>query len=214
MWEVGSYRTRQVPEQNGEKLHDVYVHCNGTLAATLDLEDKLKEGAAEVIQKLNAQGIKTVMLSGDREAKCKKVAQQLGLKEWQAEMLPEQKLESITQYSKQGLTAMVGDGINDAPALARAHVGISFSSATQVSVSAAQVVLLSGQHLPKLWEAWQASRATLTTIKQNLFWAFFYNVIAIPVAAVGLLNPMIAALSMAFSDVMVIGNSLRLRVKK
>ena len=209
IWQLGSFR---IAPDDAEKGHDLYLLCDGDLVATADLEDEIKEDAAKVIKQLQDQGIKTVMISGDREEKCRQVAERLGIDEWHAEVLPEEKLRRIEELSKNGITTMIGDGINDAPALARADVGVSFSNATEVSISAAQVVLLASDNLGKLPDALSTSQSTLLTIKQNLFWAFFYNVIAIPVAAIGLLNPMIAALSMAFSDVVVIGNSLRLRV--
>ena len=131
-----------------------------------------------------------------------------------SEQLPGEKLELVSKFSKENLTAMVGDGINDAPALAKASVGISLSDASQVAIQSAQIILLKSNDLRSLLLSLRFSRHTLSTIKQNLFWAFAYNVIAIPVAAAGLLSPGIGALSMAFSDVILIGNSLRLRLKK
>jgi Cu+-exporting ATPase len=153
------------------------------------------------------------MLSGDKEKSCKLVAEKVGIDEYHSQQLPEQKLKFIANCVTISPTAMVGDGINDAPALAQATIGVSLSNATQVAVDSSQIILLNG-NLEYLKEAFLISKHSMLTIKQNLFWAFFYNVLAIPVAAVGLLNPMIGALSMAFSDVIVVGNSLRLRVKK
>jgi len=127
--------------------------------------------------------------------------------------LPKEKLDIIEEMKANGVTVMVGDGINDAPALAKADIGIAMSSASQVAIDSADVVLINA-NLRSLNKAINISKHTVLTIKQNLFWAFFYNILAIPIAAVGLLNPMIAALVMAFSDVIVIGNSLRLKRKK
>jgi Cu+-exporting ATPase len=167
-----------------------------------------------MIARLKSLGIKTVMISGDRKAICESVALQIGINEVHSEQLPKQKLNIIEKLSKEQSTAMVGDGINDAPALARANVGISLGDSTQVAIQSAQIILLHSTDLNFLIMALNICKQTLVTIKQNLFWAFFYNVLAIPVAAAGLLSPMIAALSMAFSDLFLIGNSLRLRTKR
>ena len=194
--------------------HSVYLLKNNKLLATIDLEDEIKTGAVETIAALRKFGIKTVMLSGDRKMVCENIAKELHMDEVYSEQLPEQKLELVSKFSKENLTAMVGDGINDAPALAKASVGISLSDASQVAIQSAQIILLKSNDLRSLLLSLRFSRHTLLTIKQNLFWAFAYNVIAIPVAASGLLSPGIGALSMAFSDVILIGNSLRLRFKK
>ena len=123
-------------------------------------------------------------------------------------------MKKIKQLVNKNPTAMFGDGINDAPALAQATVGISISNATQVAIQTADVILLNKNELSQLPKALQVARHTLLTIKQNLFWAFAYNIVAIPIAAMGFLNPMWGALFMAFSDVIVIGNSIRLKYKK
>jgi Cu+-exporting ATPase len=152
-------------------------------------------------------------LSGDKEEKVAAVAQALQVDTHFSEQLPEEKYVIIEDLKSKELTAMVGDGINDAAALAKADVGVTFGSASDVAVSSAGVVLLSDDP-EALVQAHKISRHTLLTIKQNLFWAFAYNFVAIPMAAMGFLNPMLGALFMAFSDVVVIGNSLRLRGKK
>lgn len=154
------------------------------------------------------------MLSGDGKAKCDALAKQLNITKVYSEQSPAQKLETIERLNKEQPTAMVGDGINDAPALAKASVGISLSNATQVAIQSAQIILLKNNDLSSLAEAHLISKHTLITIKQNLFWAFIYNIVAIPIAAAGFLNPMVGALAMAFSDVIVIGNSIRLKTKK
>ena len=210
-YKAGSYNI--VKNITADDSHTVYLTVNNRLVAWLDVEDEIKPEAMETIRLLKSQGITTVLLSGDRRNKCEQLANELGIDEVYYEKNPEEKLKIIEDFTKTGNTAMVGDGINDAPALAKASVGISLSNATQIAIKSAQIVLLKG-NLSLLPKAWSISRITLTTIKQNLFWAFFYNIIAIPVAAVGLLNPMIAAASMAFSDVFVVVNSLRLKNKK
>ncbi|HET6993038.1 MAG TPA: HAD-IC family P-type ATPase, partial [Bacteroidia bacterium] len=194
--------------------HDIYLLKNGTCVAGITLEDEIRAGMKELIAFLNSKNIRTILLSGDRKEKCEAVAKSIGIREVFSEQLPDQKLELITRLSKENKTAMVGDGINDAPALARADVGISPGEATKSAMQSAQVILLGHGDLSRIRETFLIGKYSLRTIKQNLFWAFFYNVIAIPIAAFGLLSPMIAALSMAFSDVIVIGNSIRLRSKK
>jgi Cu+-exporting ATPase len=159
-------------------------------------------------------GYRIVLLSGDRSEKCENIAKQLGIQEWYGEQTPQDKLDFIEKLKKTGPVAMIGDGINDAPALNLADAGVSISGASEVAQNSAQVILLENAGLKALPDMLKLSRLSLRTIHQNLFWAFFYNVIAIPVAAAGLLNPMVAALSMAFSDVVVIGNSIRLQFRK
>lgn len=207
-YKLGSWR---IAEHATENLsHDLYLLKNGRLSAYLDLSDELKFGAARVVAQLHEQKIRTLMLSGDRNEKCLLVAQAIGIREFRSELLPEHKLEILHELQRGSVTAFVGDGINDAPSLARADVGISLSGATQVAVNSAEVVLLNGD-LSRLLKALSLSRTTVATIKENLFWAFFYNTAAIPFAAAGYLSPIVAALAMAFSDLIVIGNSLRLR---
>ena len=207
----GSGSARFAIEQ--QNTHNIYVFKNDECIAWLDLEDEIKPGALEVIQFLKNKKIKTIMLSGDKEARCAEVATALGIVEYHSQQKPEEKLAFIRACVAQSPTAMVGDGINDAPALAQSNLGISLSNATQVAIDSAQIILLKGTLL-NLIEAFSIGKLTLQTIKQNLFWAFFYNVLAIPVAAVGFLTPTLAALSMAFSDVIVVGNSLRLKIRK
>jgi Cu+-exporting ATPase len=131
-----------------------------------------------------------------------------------SEKLPHEKTELVSQLKKDGPVLMIGDGINDAPSLTSADVGMSFADATRIAMNSASVILLKGSAMDQIPLAVKAGRQTMKTIKQNLFWAFFYNVVAIPIAAAGMLSPMVAAFSMAFSDVVVIGNSLRLRFIK
>jgi Cu+-exporting ATPase len=211
MISLGSARIlNHIPSQN----FNLYLAINGEAVAGLHIEDEVKQGAKEMIAAFHQQGIESIMLSGDKKERCDAIAADLGINTVYSEQLPEQKLEIIRTLAAEGNIAMVGDGINDAPALSLAQTGISPGDATQVAVNAAQVVLLNKDNLDSLTEAWKLSKLTLRTIKQNLFWAFFYNVLAIPLAAMGYLSPMIAAFSMAFSDIIVIGNSIWLKRKR
>ena len=199
----------QTPSDN----FDLYLLQNKILIASLQITDDIKPEAPGAISKLKQAGIECILLSGDSEYKCRDLADKLGIQKVFSQKLPAEKLAIISALSKEKITAMIGDGINDAPSLSRAHIGISMSESSQVAIQSAQVILMNG-NLSLLISALNISKATLKTIHQNLFWAFFYNVIAIPLAAFGFLSPMIASLSMAFSDVIVIGNSIRLQFKK
>jgi Cu+-exporting ATPase len=196
-----------------EHGHSIYLTKNGVLIAGIDLRDETRAGTLSALKKLRAQGIRTILLSGDRKEKCLEIARELNISEVYSEQKPEEKLNIVSALSTKEKVAMIGDGINDAPALAQASVGISLGKATQSAIESSQVILMK-EDLESLAEAYLISKHTLITIKQNLFWAFAYNIVAIPVAALGLLNPMAGALFMAFSDVIVIGNSIRLKTKK
>jgi Cu+-exporting ATPase len=193
--------------------HSVYVIKNNQLFGTIDVSDEMRPEAKTVMDYLHSKNIKTILLSGDRFAKCKPLADKLGIDEIIAEQTPEQKLQKIAELNAAVPTAMVGDGINDAPALAKATVGVSMSEASQIAMQSAQVVLMGGG-LKNLPMALGLGKHTYLTIKQNLFWAFFYNIIAIPVAAFGFLTPTFGALVMGLSDVVLAVNSVRLFVKK
>lgn len=211
-WKLGSARWTCAPnEEPGPG--DVFLSCDGVPMAALHLRDQIRPGAQELIDYLHKQGIEPVLLSGDRETRVKELADSLGIQTWYAGKRPEEKLQLVQTLNAEVPSAMVGDGINDAPALERASVGISLVDSTRAARDAAGVVLL-GARPDQLIDAFALATHTLQTVRQNLFWAFFYNVLAIPIAAVGLLSPMLAAGAMAFSDLMVIGNSLRLRFKK
>jgi Cu+-exporting ATPase len=208
---AGSYKA--VSHLTNDNDHNVYVLIDNKLAGWINVKDETRPEAAEVVRYLHQKGIRTLVLSGDHYSKTRALADELGIDEVIAEQTPEQKLETIAALNSKIPTAMIGDGINDAPALAKATVGISMSDASQVAMQSAQVVLMNHglQNLPL---ALGLGRHTYTTIKQNLFWAFFYNIIAIPVAAFGFLVPGIAALVMGLSDVVLAINSVRLFVKK
>lgn len=197
---------------NSDNMHTAYLLKNSELIGWFDMEDEIREESKQVISYLHSKNIKTILLSGDSIERCKKVANTVGIKEVIAQKKPEEKLQIIEQLNNINPTAMAGDGINDAPALAKATIGISMSDASQLAMQTAQVVLMNKgiQHLPL---ALGLGKHTFNTIKQNLFWAFIYNIVAIPIAAAGLLHPGVAALAMGFSDVVLAINSVRLKYK-
>lgn len=208
---AGSWRI--LPEGTKDQQHNVYLLKNDAVIGWVDVKDEIRPEAANVLTWLHSKDIKTALLSGDQKAKCEVVAQQLGIHEVYAEQTPEQKLQTIEKLNNVGPVAMVGDGINDAPALAKATLGISLSDASQIAMQSADVILMN-QGLKNLPMALGMGKHTYITIKENLFWAFFYNIVAIPIAAIGLLTPTVAALAMGLSDVVLGINAVRLFVKK
>jgi len=210
-YQAGSYKI--AAHFTNDDAHNIYVLKNGTLIGYIDVADELRPEAKDVINYFKSKNIKTILLSGDKQSKAVQIGAILGIDEVIAEKTPEEKLQIIAAKNAETPTAMVGDGINDAPALAKATIGISMSDATQIAMQTAQVVLMN-HGLKNLPMALGLGKHTYKTIVGNLFWAFSYNIIAIPIAAFGLLTPQIGALVMAFSDVVLGINSSRLLVKK
>ena len=210
-YEAGSYKLLNNDDSN--RSHNIYVLKNNIQIGWIDVQDEIRPEAKEVIAILHQKNIKTILLSGDLKSKCDIIAQQLGIDEVFAEQTPAQKMEKIAALNNILPTAMVGDGINDAPALAKATLGISLSDASHIAMQSSDVILMNSgiKNLPL---ALGLGKHTYITIKQNLFWAFIYNIVALPIAAFGLLTPTLAALAMGFSDIVLAVNSVRLFVKK
>ena len=199
-------------EQSGHTLSWVASQDGGaiTVQGLLAFRDEPRAGAREAVARLHKLGIRTAMVSGDNEGAARSIAGRLGIDEVHANVRPEQKVEVIRALKQQGVVAMVGDGINDAPALAASDVGIAMGSGTDVAMHAAAITLMRPE-ISLVADAIDVSRRTTRKIHQNLFWAFAYNVVGIPLAAIGLLSPIFAGAAMAFSSVSVVGNTLLLK---
>ncbi|BBY60073.1 carbonate dehydratase [Mycolicibacterium sarraceniae] len=203
------HAARRTGESRGETV--VFVTVDGQVCGVIAVADAVKESAADAVAALHRRGLRTVLLTGDNAAAAGSVAGQVGIDEVIAEVLPEGKVDVIEQLREQGrVVAMVGDGINDGPALASADLGLAIGRGTDVAIGAADIILVRDD-LDIVPQALDLAKATMRTIRVNLFWAFGYNVAAIPIAAAGLLNPLIAGAAMAFSSFFVVSNSLRLR---
>ena len=211
-YEAGSYKLLKETNDQAQQ-HNIYVLMNGHEIGWIDVQDEIRPEAKEVIASLHKKNIKTILLSGDLQNKCALIANKLGIDIVYAEQTPAQKMEKIAALNSSAPTAMVGDGINDAPALAKATLGISLSDASHIAMQSSDVILMNSgiKNLPL---ALGLGKHTYLTIKQNLFWAFIYNIVALPIAAFGLLTPTLAALAMGFSDIVLAVNSVRLFVKK
>jgi len=187
------------------------VGLDGAPIAILAVADTLKEDSVQAIHELESMGLKTVMLTGDNRRTAEAIAKELGMSDIYAEVLPDEKVAVVKEaQGKYGMVAMVGDGINDAPALTQANVGVAMGTGTDIAIESGDIILVRGD-LMGLVSAVKLSQATFSKIRQNLFWAFFYNVVAIPLAMLGLLHPVIAELAMATSSVTVVTNANLLR---
>ena len=201
------------PKDDAEALGrtPVVVGWDGAVRGILVVADTIKESSAEAVRQLRDLGLRPVLLTGDNERAARAVAAVVGIDEVYAEVRPGDKVDVIRRLQQEGRTvAMVGDGVNDAAALAQSDLGLAMGTGTDAAIEAADLTLVRGD-LRAVPDAIRLSRRTLGTIKGNLFWAFAYNVVGIPLAAAGLLNPMLAGAAMAFSSVFVVSNSLRLR---
>ncbi len=206
------FEDRLVKLENEGKT-SVIVSINKKVVGIIGVADDIKQDSLKAIEILQKRGYRTIMLTGDNEKTARAIASRAGIKEVIANVLPEDKEKKVIELQKKGMVAFVGDGINDAPALKQANVGIVMGTGTDIAIESGDIVLVKGS-LKGVVQAINLSKETFKKIKQNLFWAFFYNSVAIPLAVFGLLNPIVAEIAMATSSVSVVGNALLLRNKK
>jgi P-type E1-E2 ATPase len=216
-----TFDTTVLTKETGTGKTPVILATTEKILAVVYVADAIKPEAKEAVTQLHQLGIQVIMLTGDNQNTARYIADQVGIDEVVAQVLPEDKLKKIKELQQRGkIVAMAGDGVNDAPALAQADVGIAMATGTDVAIESAGITLLHGD-ISKLVKAIKLSKMTMRGIKQNLFWAFIYNIVGIPLAAGAfypifgwLLNPVFAGLAMAFSSVSVVTNSLRIKTKK
>jgi Cu+-exporting ATPase len=211
---VGQGRGGAGRGQNLEGQTILFVALDGRLVGQIAVADPIRQSTPEAIRMLHEDGLRIIMLTGDTRTTAQAVGRQLGIDEVIAEVLPQEKNSAVKRLQDQGrIVVMAGDGINDAPALAQANVGIALGTGTDIAMESAAVILVKGD-LRGIARARRLSRLTMRAIKQNLFLAFFYNALSIPAAALGVLSPIWASVAMSLSSLSVVGNSLRLRKQK
>ncbi len=210
-----SYRKyeQRIMKMENEGKTTIIVSVNKKVIGIVGVADAIKQDSLEAIKKLREEDYRTVMITGDNEKTAKAIASQAGIYEVIANVLPEDKENKVKELQEQGMVAFVGDGINDAPALKQSNVGIAMGTGTDIAIEAGDIVLVKGS-LMGVVQAINLSKETFRKIKQNLFWAFFYNIIAVPLAILGTLSPVVAEIAMATSSVSVIGNALLLKRRK
>ena len=209
--EVGQDEIEELQELERQAKTTVLIAVDGKMVGLIAVADPIKDESKTAISTFKQMGLKPVMITGDNERTAKAVAQQVGIEQVIAGVLPDQKSAEVKKLQKAGRKViMVGDGINDAPALTQADIGIAIGTGTDVAIESGDIVLVKGELLSVV-QAMKLSNATFDKIKQNLFWAFFYNVVMIPLALLGMMHPLLAEAAMAFSSVSVVFNSRRLQ---
>jgi Cu+-exporting ATPase len=202
----------EIDEKSGNSLF--FFAAENKLMARFELTDTIREGAKEAIEQIEALGIKVVMLTGDHEQSAYKVADKVGIKDVHAKLLPQDKAALIDEFQSKGeVVVMVGDGINDAIALAQSNIAIAMGRGADVAISVSDVVLLD-EKPQSILEAYKISQRTFRAVKENLGFSLLYNTVAVPLAVAGFVNPLIAALSMSLSSLVVVGNSMRIKMIK